>query len=128
MGHRLIRRDCAVWLALLAALLNALAPLAAYATARANVLPVEICTAHGLSPPEGEVWIPLPVPPPEDSKPSWQCGCCATGCTAFLALTSGDAQANGFDSPIEARVRAQDAARAETHSCFSPRPRGPPNT
>jgi hypothetical protein len=127
MRQRSIRRHCAVWLALFAAMLNALAPLAAYASARPNVLPLELCTAHGLSSADGETQALLPVVPPEERKQSWQCGCCATGCTAFLALTSEYHQAGVIQVAIEVRVVAPDTPLAKTPSWLSARPRGPPN-
>ena len=79
MRLRPLRRRPALWFALLAAVLNALTPLAAYARSGAIALPMELCSAATPAGSGDAIEVPVPGAPAEHATHHPHCGACPAG-------------------------------------------------
>ncbi|MET0551795.1 MAG: DUF2946 family protein [Vicinamibacteria bacterium] len=115
-----IRRR-AHWVALLAAALNALTPLAAAGKHPADGLPFEICSING---PGGDV--SLPAAPDGSTAHPAHCALCSASGAKFAALPAAAAE------PAEPRVAegrcpvSADLAHASASPYLPAHPRAPP--
>ena len=125
MHPRPIRERPALWLALLAAALNALAPLAAYARSGAMVLPMELCSAAAPGGSGGGVEIPVPAAPAEHAAHLSHCSVCLVG--GFSLPASGGAGVVPTSAPAGSiAFQPREVARTQSSPYLPSRPRGPP--
>ena len=81
-----VRRRPAIWLALLAAALNALTPLAAYARSGAMVLPMELCSAATPAGSGDAIEVPVPGAPAGHATHLPHCSACPAGGVSLPAF------------------------------------------
>ena len=125
MRRHPIRRSPALWLALLAALLTALSPLAASADSSTLALPMDLCSA---APPDGAIDIPAPGVPAGHATHLPHCAFCPPGGFSPPALHAGtDVLAVLLVADRTAFV-PREVSRTQKSPYLPSRPRGPPAT
>jgi hypothetical protein len=119
------RRRPPFWLALLAAALNALTPLAASARSGAMALPMELCSAATPAGSGDAIQVPAQPAPAEHAAHHPHCGACPAG---GLSLPAADGAGLLFGPELAgtAAFLPREAARTETSRYLPSRPRGPP--
>jgi hypothetical protein len=119
------RRRVTLWFALLAAALNALSPLAAYARSDATALPMLLCSSTAPAGAGGAAETPAPDAPAGHVSHAPHCGFCPAAGFSFPALP-----AVGLPAVHPAADAATYFLRAlplvRDSSYLPSRPRGPP--
>src|SRR5262245_10332429 len=123
VSSHITRRRPACWFALLAAALNALLPLAAYARSGAMVLPMELCSTAPAG--SGGVAIPAPGVRTEHAAHHPHCGACPAGGLSLPAVEGAGALPPSAPAASIAFAPGE-VARAEASPYLPSRPRGPP--
>ena len=117
-----IRRSSALWLALFAALLNALAPLAAYARPSTLALPMELCSTAA---PDSAIDIPVPGAPVGHATHLPHCAFCPAAGFSLPGLPTGGLAA-AYLAAVGAAAFPHAGPPAQDSSYLPSRPRGPP--
>ena len=125
MRRHPIRRSPALWLALVAALLNALSPLAAYAGSSTLALPMELCSAAA---PDGVIDIPAPGVPAGHATHLPHCAFCPASGFSPPALHAGTDVLAALLVADRAAFIPRDVSRTQRPPYLPSRPRGPPAT
>lgn len=120
-----VRRRPAFWIALLAAALNVLSPLAAHARSGAMTLSMELCSAATPAGSGDAIEVPVPGAPAEHAAHHPHCGACPAGGLSLPAF--GGASALPAAAPTGSIALAPRAvARIQSSPYLPSRPRGPP--
>lgn len=119
-----VRRSPALWLALFAALFNALSPLAAYARSSAT-LPMELCSTAA---PDGAIDIPVPGVPAGHATHLPHCAFCPASGISLPALHAGTGLLAALLVADRPTFIPRDASRTQRPPYLPSRPRGPPAT
>ena len=119
------RRSPALWLALFAALLNALSPLAAYAHSSALALPMELCSTAA---PDGAIDTPVPGVPAGHGTHLPHCAFCPASGLSLPALHDGSGALAARLVPDRTAFILRDLSRVQRSTYLPSRPRGPPAT
>lgn len=125
MRLRAIRRPPSFWFALLAAALNALSPLAAYARSGAMVLPMDLCSAAAPAGSSGATGVPVPDVPAGHATHLPHCSACPAGGLSVPALEGAGVLPPTVLAGSIAFV-PREAARPQSSPYLPSRPRGPP--
>jgi hypothetical protein len=123
-----VRRSPALWLALLAALLNALSPLAAYARSSAPMLPMELCSTAGPARPDSAIEVPVPGVPAGHATHLPHCAFCPASGLHLPALHTGTGSLSALLVPDRTAFIPRDVSRTQKPLYLPSRPRGPPAT
>jgi hypothetical protein len=117
-----VRRSPALWLALFAALLNALSPLAAYARSSTLALPMELCSTAA---PDSAIDIPVPGMPAGHVTHLPHCAFCPAAGLSLPGLPAGGLAAAAL-AAVAAAYFPHAGPPAQDSSYLPSRPRGPP--
>jgi len=125
MRSHLARPSAALSLALFAALLNALSPLAAYARSSPLALPMELCTT---SAPDRAIDIPVPGVPADHATHLPHCAFCPASGLSLPALQAATGPLAALLVPERTGFIPRDVSRTQRAPYLPSRPRGPPAT
>jgi hypothetical protein len=121
---RPFRRTRSLWVAFLAAALNALWPVAAYAPPASHALPLQLCTAQA----PGATPVPPPVAPHGKGTHLQHCAFCFASGAKFLAPPAVPGSLPAATAPTHPRPVSSAIPRPHVSPYLPAHPRGPPGS